>query len=183
MPDLGRGRARRSAQLKVEVLNSITPPREFENGALPLRDRAAASILAQPSSSDLDSAAGAAGQAWIQYIASAPATTSEVIALQVRRPFLLAGAHSPAPALRSPLPSCPSSFPAARFFLTPSLLVQAKFDKLLEKHEARETGICPIREALYSQCFDELIRQETVFAAERYEHTAPFLRNRRLSPT
>jgi len=62
-------------------------------------------------------------------------------------------------------------------------LVQAKFDKLLEKHEARETGICPIREALYSQCFDELIRQETVFAAERYEHSAPFLRNRRLSPT
>ena len=50
--------------------------------------------------------------------------------------------------------------------------MQAKFDKLLEKHEARETGICPIREALYSQCFDELIRQETVFAAERYEHHA-----------
>ncbi len=67
----------------------------------------------------------AAGQAWIQYIASAPATVSEVIALQ------------------------------------------AKFDKLLEKHEARETGICPIREALYSQCFDELIRQETVFCTER----------------
>ena len=54
------------------------------------------------------------------------------------------------------------------------LLVQAKFDKLLEKHEARETGICPIREALYSQCFDELIRQETVFAAERYEHRSFF---------
>ena len=25
--------------------------------------------------------------------------------------------------------------------------------------QARETGICPVREELYSQCFDELIRQ------------------------
>merc|ERR1712151_1449284 len=32
---------------------------------------------------------------------------------------------------------------------------------------ARETGICPIREELYSQCFDELIRQVTIICAER----------------
>lgn len=25
--------------------------------------------------------------------------------------------------------------------------------------QARETGICPVREELYAQCFDELIRQ------------------------
>merc|ERR1712110_848559 len=29
------------------------------------------------------------------------------------------------------------------------------------------TGICPIREELYSQCFDELIRQVTIICAER----------------
>ena len=32
---------------------------------------------------------------------------------------------------------------------------------------ARETGICPIREELFSQCFDELIRQITIQCAER----------------
>ena len=32
---------------------------------------------------------------------------------------------------------------------------------------ARETGICPIREELYAQCFDELIRQITIDCAER----------------
>ena len=32
---------------------------------------------------------------------------------------------------------------------------------------ARETGICPIREDLFSQCFDELIRQITINCAER----------------
>ena len=33
--------------------------------------------------------------------------------------------------------------------------------------EARETGICPKREELYAQCFDELIRQITINCAER----------------
>lgn len=33
--------------------------------------------------------------------------------------------------------------------------------------QARETGICPVREELYAQCFDELIRQVTVNCAER----------------
>ena len=32
----------------------------------------------------------------------------------------------------------------------------------LQARQARETGICPIREELYSQCFDELIRQVTL---------------------
>lgn len=35
------------------------------------------------------------------------------------------------------------------------------------KLQARETGICPIREELYSQVFDELIRQVTVNCVER----------------
>lgn len=33
--------------------------------------------------------------------------------------------------------------------------------------QARETGICPVREELYSQCMDELIRQVTINCAER----------------
>ena len=32
---------------------------------------------------------------------------------------------------------------------------------------ARETGICPIREELYEQTFEELIRQVTINSAER----------------
>merc|ERR1712224_73571 len=35
------------------------------------------------------------------------------------------------------------------------------------QRQARETGICPIREELYAQCFDELIRQVTIVCAER----------------
>ena len=37
----------------------------------------------------------------------------------------------------------------------------------MQQRQARETGICPIREELYAQCFDELIRQVTVNCAER----------------
>merc|ERR1711865_626372 len=37
----------------------------------------------------------------------------------------------------------------------------------IEKRQARETGICPVREELYAQCFDELIRQVTINCAER----------------
>ena len=33
--------------------------------------------------------------------------------------------------------------------------------------QARETGICPIREQLYNECFDELIRQITINCLER----------------
>lgn len=33
--------------------------------------------------------------------------------------------------------------------------------------QARETGICPVRRELYTQCFDELIRQVTINCAER----------------
>ncbi len=32
-------------------------------------------------------------------------------------------------------------------------------DRKLQQRQARETGICPVREELYSQTFDELIRQ------------------------
>ena len=36
--------------------------------------------------------------------------------------------------------------------------LQDELDKRLQSRGARETGICPIREELYAQCFDELIR-------------------------
>ncbi|KAG7216863.1 hypothetical protein INR49_001517 [Caranx melampygus] len=40
-------------------------------------------------------------------------------------------------------------------------------DTKLQQRQARETGICPVRRELYSQCFDELIRQVTINCAER----------------
>ena len=45
--------------------------------------------------------------------------------------------------------------------------LQYELDKKLQNRQARETGICPMREELYSQCFDELIRQITINCAER----------------
>ncbi|XP_068180382.1 axonemal dynein light intermediate polypeptide 1 [Antennarius striatus] len=38
---------------------------------------------------------------------------------------------------------------------------------MLQQRKARDTGICPIRREIYSQCFDELIRQVTMNCAER----------------
>ncbi len=61
--------------------------------------------------------------------------------------------------------------------------LQENLDKKLQQRKARETGICPIREELYAQCFgktfflvldflipiniDELIRQITIQCLER----------------
>ena len=57
-----------------------------------------------------------------------------------------------------------SSVPATRHDI---VNLQQELDKKLLLRKARETGICPIREELYSQCFDELIRQITINCAER----------------
>ncbi|XP_060937995.1 axonemal dynein light intermediate polypeptide 1-like [Limanda limanda] len=40
-------------------------------------------------------------------------------------------------------------------------------DTNIQRRQARETGICPVRRELYAQCFDELIRQVTINCAER----------------
>ena len=40
--------------------------------------------------------------------------------------------------------------------------LQENLDRRLQTEQARETGICPIREKLYTECFDELIRQITL---------------------
>ena len=57
-----------------------------------------------------------------------------------------------------------SSTPATRADV---INLQEDLDKWLQQRQARETGICPIREELYSQCFDELIRQVTINCPER----------------
>jgi dynein light intermediate chain len=45
--------------------------------------------------------------------------------------------------------------------------LQKELDNKLQTRQARETGICPIREELYAQCFDELIRQITIICSHR----------------
>ena len=45
-------------------------------------------------------------------------------------------------------------------------LFKALDDKIRER-QAREKGICPVREELYNQCFDEIIRQVTIECPER----------------
>lgn len=57
-----------------------------------------------------------------------------------------------------------SSTPATR---SDVISLQESLDSKLASRQARESGICPIREELYAQCFDELIRQVTINCAER----------------
>jgi dynein light intermediate chain len=57
-----------------------------------------------------------------------------------------------------------SSTPATRLDV---ISLQDQLDSMLQKRQARETGICPIRRELYGQCFDELIRQITISCQER----------------
>ena len=45
--------------------------------------------------------------------------------------------------------------------------LQENLERRLQTEQARETGICPIREKLYTECFDELIRQITLNCLER----------------
>ncbi|CAM9092941.1 unnamed protein product [Heterosigma akashiwo] len=47
------------------------------------------------------------------------------------------------------------------------ITLQEHLDKCLVERQARETGICPVREDLYSQAFDELIRHVTLDSPER----------------
>lgn len=57
-----------------------------------------------------------------------------------------------------------SSIPATRQDV---IGLQETLDMLLQQCQTRETGICPIRRELYTQCFDELIRQVTINCMER----------------
>ena len=40
-------------------------------------------------------------------------------------------------------------------------------DQKIKERKAKEKGICPVREQLYSECFDEIIRQVTIDSPER----------------
>ena len=57
-----------------------------------------------------------------------------------------------------------SKEPASRLDV---IALQEQLDKKLSERKARETGICPVREELYGQCLDELIRQVTLDGPER----------------
>jgi dynein light intermediate chain, axonemal len=57
-----------------------------------------------------------------------------------------------------------SKEPASRLDV---ISLQEQLDKKLSERKARENGICPVREELYGQCLDELIRHayKTLFAS------------------
>lgn len=57
-----------------------------------------------------------------------------------------------------------SKAPASRLDV---INLQEALDEKLMERQAREMGICPVREDLYAQCFDELIRQVTINSPER----------------
>lgn len=57
-----------------------------------------------------------------------------------------------------------SSAPCTR---TDVIHLHEQLDIMLQRKQARHTGICPLRRELYSQCFDELIRQVAINCAER----------------
>uniref|UniRef100_A0A3Q3FQA6 Axonemal dynein light intermediate polypeptide 1 n=1 Tax=Labrus bergylta TaxID=56723 RepID=A0A3Q3FQA6_9LABR len=57
-----------------------------------------------------------------------------------------------------------SSAPCTR---TDVIHLEELLDSKLQQRQARQTGICPVRRELYSQYFDELIRQVTIDCAER----------------
>lgn len=57
-----------------------------------------------------------------------------------------------------------SSTPATRLDV---VNLQEDLDRRLQQRQARETGICSVRRELYSQVFDEIIRQVTINCAER----------------
>jgi dynein light intermediate chain len=57
-----------------------------------------------------------------------------------------------------------SSTPATRVDV---VNLRRDLDSKLQQRQAIETGICPIREELYAQCFDELIREITINCNDR----------------
>merc|ERR1712070_559578 len=59
---------------------------------------------------------------------------------------------------------CVSSQPASRFDV---ITLQEQLDRRMAERKARESGICVVREQLYGQCFNELIRQVALNLPER----------------
>jgi dynein light intermediate chain, axonemal len=57
-----------------------------------------------------------------------------------------------------------SPTPSTRFDV---IKLQEEMDAKLMKRQARENGICAVREDIYHQCFDELIREVAINCPER----------------
>ncbi|GLE06310.1 hypothetical protein PINS_up015557 [Pythium insidiosum] len=57
-----------------------------------------------------------------------------------------------------------SPTPSTRFDV---IKLQEEMDAKLMKRQARENGICAVREDIYRQCFDELIREVAINSPER----------------
>lgn len=57
-----------------------------------------------------------------------------------------------------------SSVPSTRFDV---VKLQEALDAKLVERQARDSGLCPVREDLYAQAFDELIREVTLNCPER----------------
>lgn len=93
----------------------------------------------------------------MQYVSSTPATRLDVINLQEKLDQQLQ--QRQVCQYRCMHQACIKQL--AQFVNTPSVLSGT------HAVQARETGICPVREELYSQCLDELIRQVTISCAER----------------
>ncbi len=92
-------------------------------------------------------------------VSSTPATKTDVVALQVRAAdapcarsnfpgplgFVTSQPRAPSPLTFAPLPRP----------IFPHLPLQEALDMRLQQRQARETGICPVREELYGQAFGE----------------------------
>ena len=56
-----------------------------------------------------------------------------------------------------------SSTPATRLDV---VNLQEELDRRLQQRQARETGICPVRRELYSQCFGELDQSFILYCSQ-----------------
>jgi dynein light intermediate chain, axonemal len=107
------------------------------------------------------------GQLWVQYVSSTPATRLDVINLQEELDRKLQQRQ-----VRFRFLCCTNRghmfdfFSRVQLFLSYCVLSQYPSFPL-KFAQARETGICPVREELYSQTFDELIRQVAINCSER----------------
>lgn len=109
------------------------------------------------------------GQLWVQYVSTTPATRLDVINLQEELDRKLQQRQ-----VQFNLLEFPRTISALRIFfclrldvLLTLFLISLVTNFNLNRVQARETGICPVREELYSQTFDELIRQVAINCSER----------------
>lgn len=70
-----------------------------------------------------------------------------------------------------------SSTPATRLDV---INMQQDLDQRLAERKSKETGICAVREELYGQTFDELIRQVFLSLSLRNIYISPWSEVRRL---